>query len=65
MLLWCLQNNHCTALGHASKNGHIDVVKHLMEHKADVNDVNTALIDGLFLRLIVLMLCDAAVVSAA
>ena len=51
----------------ASENGHIDVVKHLVEHKADVNDMEdviTALSDGLFASLIVLMMCDAAVVCA-
>ena len=41
-------------------------MKHLLEHKANVNaktDVSTALIDGLFACYLVLMLCDAAVVS--
>ena len=65
-LLWPLQDDD-TALIEASKNGHIDVVKHLLAHKADVNakdNVITALIEGLFDSLIVLMFCDAAVVSA-
>ena len=64
MLLWCLKGDH-TALKLASKNGHIEVVKHVVEHKADVNakdNVSTALIDGLFASLIVLMFNDAAVV---
>ena len=45
MLLWCLQDGY-TALILASMNSHIDVVKHLVEHKADVNakdDVITTL----------------------
>ena len=36
MLMWCLQDSQ-TALMVASCLGHIDVVKHLVEHKADVN----------------------------
>ena len=36
MLLWCLQDGD-TALMRASKGGHLGVVKHLVEHKADVN----------------------------
>ena len=51
----------------ASENGHIDVVKHLVEHEADVNakdKVINALTDGLFDSLIDLTFCDAAVVSA-
>ena len=50
-----------------SENGHIDVVKHLVEHKADVNaknEVITTLTDCLFDGLIVLTFSDAAVVSA-
>ena len=48
-------------------NGHIDVVKHLVENKADIDDKNeviTALTDGLFDSSIDLTFCDAAVVSA-
>ena len=50
-----------------SENGHIDVVKHLLEHKAEVNaknEVITTLTDCLFDGLIGLTFCDAAVVSA-
>ena len=36
MLLWCLQDGY-TALMWASRTGYIAVVKHLVEHKADVN----------------------------
>ena len=36
MLLWSLQDDK-TALIIASEEDHIDVVKHLVEHKADVN----------------------------
>ena len=66
MLLWCLQDVGTVLIG-ASYNGHIQIVKHLVVHKADVNaknDVITALIDGWFDSLIVLIFCDAAVVSA-
>ena len=51
----------------ASEKGHTEIMKHLVEHKADVNaknEVFTALTDGLFHSLIVLTFCDAAVVSA-
>ena len=50
MLLWCLQNGNTTLIW-TSNNGHIDVVKHLVQHKANVNaknNVGTALTDGLF-----------------
>ena len=57
-----------TALVEASKNDELDVVKYVLAHKADVNakdnNVITALSDGLFASLIVLMMCDAAVVCA-
>ena len=49
MLLWCVQDGY-TALTRASMKGHIDVVKHLMVHKANVNAkdkiVSTVLTDG-------------------
>ena len=67
MLLWCLQYGQ-TALIRASWNGHIDVVMHLMEHRADVNakdKVVTALPDGSFDCSIVRTFCDAAMVCAA
>ena len=51
----------------ASQYDNIDVVKYLVEHKADVNtkrNVITALPDSCFVRMIVLMFCDAAVGSA-
>ena len=66
MLLWYLQDGE-TALMGASIYGHPDVVKHLLEYKADVNakaKVIIALADGLFDSLIFLTFCDAAVVSA-
>ena len=50
MLLWCLQRCY-TALMKASMKGHIDVVKHLVEHKAYLNadnDVITAFTDDQF-----------------
>ena len=48
----------------ASEKGHTDILKYLLEHKADVNaedDVITALPDGLFDSLRALKFCDAAV----
>ena len=49
-LLWCLQYAD-TALMLALEKGHIEVVKHLVVHNADVNaknKVSAALTDGLF-----------------
>ena len=66
MLLWCLQDGS-TALMGASYTGNINMVKYLVEHKADVNaknEVITASPDRLCDSLIFLTFCDAAVVSA-
>ena len=49
MLMWCLQKGY-TALILAADKGYIDVVEHLLQHKADLDPkdhVLTVLTDGL------------------
>ena len=65
MLLLCLEDGD-TAVMKASQYGHFDVVKHLVEHKTDVNAKNNVMItmiDDLFNSQLILF-CDDAMVSA-